>query len=160
MMGDSGDEEDRAFLDDEDDENTTTAVPEKTKVRSAGKRYVAPLVAMIKGVCWEVDGVQNDEILALMKGVVLLFDEKGDVLSTPIDPLSSEYWAVDMPPPAPKVDSQMMLKKVNGDGGVEVVKGTSKTKHLFPDALLGDFCKAIHGNNDNKAFLVEILKKT
>lgn len=159
MMGDSGDEEDRAFLDDEDDENTTTAVPEKTKVRSAGKRYVAPLVAMIKGVCWEVDGVQNDEILASMKGVVLLFDEKGDVLPAPIDPLSSEYWAVEMPPPAPKVDSQMILKKVNGDGGVEVVKGTSKTKHPFADALLGDFCKAIHGNNDNKAFLVEILKK-
>ena len=116
---------------------------------------------MIKGICWEVGGVQKDDLLASMKTVVLLYNEKGDALQFPINPLSSEYWAVDMPPPAPpKVDSQMLLKKVDGDGVVELVKGTSsKAKQSFPAALLGNFLKVIQGNTDNKAFLVEILKK-
>jgi hypothetical protein len=158
MMGDSGDEEDRAFLDDEDDDNVATAAPGKPKNRTAGRRAVAPLVPMIKGVCWEIDGVQSDEVLGSMKRVVLLYDDKGDVMQRPIDPLSSEYWAADMPPP--KIDSQMLLKKVDGDGAVELVKGTlSKGKQSFPEALLNDFLKAVQGNTENKAFLVEVLKK-
>ena len=152
-MGDSGDEEDRAFLDDEDEEDGAT----KNKSKSAiGKRFAAPLVPVIKGVCWETNGVQGDEVLAGMKATILLFDDKGDGLDESIDPFSSEYWAIaEMPPPpAPKVDSQMVLKV-----DANAAKTSAKTKSVFPDALLVDFLKAIQGTTYNQLFLIEILKK-
>ena len=154
MMGDSGDEEDRAFLDDEDDEAAGT------KRGKPGKRFVAPLVPMIKGVCWEVEGVQNDEILAGMRASVLLFDERGDRLQCPIDPLSSEYWVSDMPPPPPpKLDPQMVIKNFDATGRIELVKTGSKAKTPFPDALLRDFVNAVQGSTHNQILLVELLKK-
>jgi chromatin assembly factor 1 subunit A len=157
MMGDSGDEEDRAFLDDEDDDATGVV---KNKGKPGGKRFVAPLVPMIKGVCWEIGGVQSDSILAGMRANILLCDEKGDGLQGSIDPLSAEYWVSEMPPPpAPKFDSQIVLKRVDGNGVMEVVKPSSKTKTPFPDALLGDFLKAIHGSTHNQTLLIELLKK-
>jgi len=161
MMGDSGDEEDRAFLDDEDDQ----MVDDTSKVKGSktgGKRFVAPLVPMIKGVCWEVGGVQHDDVLAGMKTSILLCDEKGETIESPINPLTSQYWIVDMPPPAPpKLDSQMLLKKVDTSGTVELVKtsSSSKSKAPFPNALLGDFVKAIQGTTYNQNLLVELLKK-
>jgi hypothetical protein len=156
MMGDSGDEEDRAFLDDEDDDDTGA------KKGKPGKRFVAPLVPIIKGVCWEEDGVQSDEVLAGMRASVLLFDDRGDGISGPIDPLSSQYWVSDMPPPPPpKMDSQlMMMKKLDASGGVELInKIGSKAKTPFPQALLCDFVKAIQGSTHNQILLVELLKK-
>lgn len=153
MMGDSGDEEDRAFLDDEDDEAAGT------KKGKPGKRFVAPLVPIIKGVCWEVEGVQNDEMLAGMRASVLLVDERGDRLQGPIDPISSEYWVSDMPPPPPKLDPQMVMKKTDATGRIELVKTGSKAKTPFPNALLGDFVKAVHGSTHNQILLVELLKK-
>jgi chromatin assembly factor 1 subunit A len=158
MMGDSGDEEDRAFLDDEDDETTATA---KNKGKS-GKRFVAPLVPMIKGVSWEVGGIQHDPVLSVMKANILLYDEKREALQGSIDPLSAEYWVSEMlPPPAPKFDSQMVLilKGVDGNGVVEAVKGSSTVRKPFPDALLGDFLKAVSGATHNQILLVELLKK-
>ena len=158
IMGDSGDEEDRAFLDDEDEDGAENTV--KNKGKPLGKRFVTPLVPMIKGVCWELRGVQDDDILAGMRATILLCDEKGDVIEGPINPFSSEYWAVEMPPPpAPKIDSQMVLKKVDGTGTVELVKSSAKTKNPFPEALLGDFLKAIHGTTHNQILLIELLKK-
>jgi chromatin assembly factor 1 subunit A len=155
MMGDSGDEEDRAFLDDEDDED---AVKYKSKGKT-GKRVIAPLVPMVKGVCWEVGGTQKDEVLASMKAGMLLFNEKGDGIRTSIDPFSAEYWITDMaPPPLPKLDSQFRLKSETS-GGSQSVKGSTKPKAAFPDALLRDFLKAIQGSRDNQNLLVELLKK-
>ena len=158
MMGDSGDEEDRAFLDDEDEDAVDNTV--KNKGKQVGKRFVAPLVPMIKGVCWETGGVQDDEVLAGMRASVLLFDDRGGGIDSPINPFSTEYWVIEMPPPrAPKVDSQLVLKKAEGSGNVELVKASSKTKNPFPDALLADFLKAIHGTTHNQTLLVELLKK-
>ena len=157
MMGDSGDEDDRAFLDDEDDED---AAKYRTKGKPSGKRFTAPLVPMIKGVCWEVQGVQTDEVLASMKAGVLLFDDRGDAIKGPIDPYSAEYWITEMPPPPPpRIDSQLLLKKAEGSRGVELVKGTTKAKTPFPEGLLKDFLRAIHGSTDNQTLLVELLKK-
>ena len=159
MMGDSGDEEDRAFLDDDDDDNVTDNTI-KNKGKSVGKRFVAPLVPMIKGVCWESRGVQEDDVLAGMRATILLYDDKGDGIEGPINPFSSEYWAIEMPPPpAPKIDSQMVMKTMNGTGTVELVKGGGKTKHPFPEALLGNFLKAIDGTTYNQILLIELLKK-
>jgi chromatin assembly factor 1 subunit A len=159
MMGDSGDEEDRAFLDDDDDETVDNTV--KNKGKQVGKRLVAPLVPMIKGVCWETEGVQDDEVLAGMRASILLYDDRGDGIDAPINPFSTEYWVREMPPPpAPKIDSQMVLKKAEGSGTVELVKSASlKTKNPFPDALLADFLKAIQGTTYNQTLLVELLKK-
>ena len=155
MMGDSGDEEDRAFLDDEDDDTGT----KKGKLRETGKRCVAPLVPMIKGICWEVEGVQRDEVLAGMKATVLLFDDRGERLPGPIDPHSSQYWVSDMPPPPPpKFDTQMVIKKVDANGGIELIKAGSKAKTPFPEALLCEFVKAIRGSTHNQILLVELLK--
>jgi chromatin assembly factor 1 subunit A len=156
MMEDSGDEEDRAFLDDDDDDDTTN-----NTVKATGKkRFVAPLVPMTKGVCWEsTEGIQEDEMLAGMRASILLFDDKGDEISGPINPFSSEYWAMEMPPPAPKIDSLRGLKKLSGTGTVEFVKTSAKTKTPFPDALLGDFLRAIHGTTHNQILMIELLKK-
>jgi chromatin assembly factor 1 subunit A len=159
MMGDSGDEEDRAFLDDEDDDNATDNTT-KNKGKSVGKRFVAPLVPIIKGVCWESSGVQEDDVLAGMRATILLYDDKGDGIEGPINPFSSEYWTVEMPPPpAPKIDPQMVMKTVDGTGTVELIKGGGKTKHPFPEALLGQFLKAIDGTTYNQVLLIELLKK-
>jgi hypothetical protein len=160
MMGDSGDDEDRAFLDDEDEEGEG-ATKSKGKTAAMGKRFAAPLVPVIKGVCWETEGVQGDDVLAGMRATILLFDDKGDGLDKPINPLSAEYWAAaEMPPPpAPKLDSQMTLKRGDSNGVVELVKTSGKSKSSFPDALLRDFLKAIQGTTYNQIFLVEILKK-
>jgi len=158
MMGDSGDEEDRAFLDDEDEEDGAT----KTKGKSGmGKRFAAPLLPVIKGVCWETNGVQRDEVLAGMRATRLLFDGKGDSLDESIDPFSSKYWVVAemLPPPAPKLDSQIVLMKIDASGSVEAVKTSVKPKSAFPDALLVDFLKAIQGTTYNQLFLIELLKK-
>ena len=159
MMGDSGDEEDRAFLDDEDDDIVDNTV--KNKSKQVGKRLVAPLVPMIKGVCWETGGVQDDKVLAGMRASILLYDDRGDGIDAPINPFSVEYWVTEMPPPpAPKIDSQTVLKKAEGSGIVELVKvSSSKAKNPFPDALLGDFLKAIRGTTHNQTLLVELLKK-
>jgi len=160
MMGDSGDDEDRAFLDDEDEEGEGVT-KSKGKAAAMGKRFAAPLVPVIKGVCWETEGVQGDDVLAGMRATILLFDDKGDGLDKPINPFSAEYWAAaEMPPPpAPKLDSQMTLKKGDTNGVVELVKTSGKSKSSFPDALLRDFLKAIQGTTYNQIFLVEILKK-
>ena len=160
MMGDSGDEEDRAFLDDEDEEGDG-ATKSKGKPAAMGKRFAAPLVPVIKGVCWETKGVQGDDVLAGMRATILLFDDKGNGLDEPINPFSAEYWAVTEmpPPPAPKLDSHMVLKKADTNSTVELVKPSVKSKSGFPDALLGDFLKAIQGTTYNQIFLVEILKK-
>ena len=159
MMGDSGDEEDRAFLDDEGEGAMDTTV--KNKGKSVGKRFVAPLVPMIKGVCWEIGGIQGDDVLAGMRASILLCDDKGDGIDAPINPLSTDYWVTEMPPPpALKLDSRMVLKNAEGSGIVELVKGSSsKTKNPFPDALLRDFLKAIHGTTHNQILLVELLKR-
>jgi chromatin assembly factor 1 subunit A len=158
MMGDSGDEEDRAFLDDEDDERAGDVI--KTKGKPGGKRFAVPLVPMIKGLCWETGGLQEDELLSGMRATILLYNDKGEGIAGPIDPFKSDYWAVEMPPPpAPKIDSQMQLKKVKTNGTIELVKGLSKNKNSFPDDLLGDFLKAIKGSTDNQVLLVELLKK-
>ena len=156
MMGDSGDEEDRAFLDDEDD---VDAAKYKGKGKG-GKRVIAPLVPVIKGVCWEVGGVQEDELLSSMRARVLLFDEKGEGIRPSIDPFSADYWITDMPPPPPpKLDSQLQLKKADTMGGLEVVKGSAKSKTPFPESHLKDFLQAIQGSTDNQTLLVELLKK-
>jgi chromatin assembly factor 1 subunit A len=158
VMSDSGDEDDRAFLDDEEDDVERTG--KNSKGKAVGKRFVAPLVPMIKGVNWETGGVQKDGVLAGMRATILLCDEKGDGVEGPIDPFSSEYWVVEMPPPpAPKIDLQMLLKKGDTPGTIELVKGLAKTKALFPGNLLGDFLKAIQGTTHNQTLLVELLKK-
>jgi hypothetical protein len=156
MIGDSGDEEDRAFLDDEDEDEN----PGKVKGKQVmGKRFAAPLVPVIKGVCWETEGKQEDEVLLGMRATILLFDDKGEGVDAPINPFSAEYWVSEMPPPpAPKLDSQMVLKKFDANGTVEVVKTSVKSKYAFPEALLADFLKAIQGTTYNQIFLVEILK--
>ena len=157
MSGDSADDEDRAFLDDEDEEDGGT----KSKPKSTlGKRFAAPLATVIKGVCWETDGVQRDDALARMRASILLFDDKGDVIEGSINPFSSEFWVTEMPPPpAPKLDSQLFLKNGETKGTAELVKTAVKSKSQFPDALLRDFLKAIRGSTYNRIFLVEILKK-
>ena len=115
---------------------------------------------MIKGVCWEAGGVQDDELLTNFRASILLYDNKGDGIDGSINPLSSEYWIAEMPPPlARKSDPQMLLKKNDANGTVDVVKGSSKSKTPFPDTLLRDFLKAIHGSTDNQILLVELLKK-
>ena len=156
ILEESGDEEDRAFLDDEDDSEQG-----KSKSKPMGKRLAGPLEPTIKGICWENGGVQAEEILSQMKASVLLFDDKGNAISTPINPLSAEYWVIEMPPPpAPKMDGQMLLKKSDASGIVQISKGTSvKTNAAFPDALLPQFLKAIQGTTHNQVLLVELLKK-
>ena len=155
ILEESGDEEDRAFLDDEDDSEQA-----KSKGKTMGKRFAGPLEPTIKGICWEDGGVQGEEMLSQMKASVLLFDDKGNAISTPINPLSVEYWAVGMPPPpAPKMDAQMLLKRSDGSGIVQVGKGTVKTKAAFPETLLPQFLKAIQGTTHNQVLLVELLKK-
>jgi chromatin assembly factor 1 subunit A len=156
MMGDSGDEEDRAFLDDEDD---VDAAKYKNKAKG-GKRVIAPLIPIIKGVCWEVNGVQQDEMLSAMKARILLFDDKGHGIKGSINPFSGEYWVTEMPPPPPPIlDAQLQLKKADHTGGVELVRASAKAKTPFPDAHLKDFLKAIQGSTDNQILLVELLKK-
>lgn len=153
-MGDSGDEEDKAFLDDEDDEATANAAQ-----KQKGKRFVAALVPVIKGLCWETSGVQRDEVLAGMRATMLLYDEKGQGIVGPINPFSSDYWANEMPPPpAPKIDAQMSLKNCETSGTLELVKRSTKS-NSFPAAQLRDFLKAIQGSTDNQILLVELLKK-
>ena len=170
VMDESGDEEDRAFLDDEDldDEgNLQSVTPGRDgKIggkKGLGKRFVAPVVPVIKGVCWEVGGIQGDDILAGMRAGILLFDEKGDGLRPPIDPLSTEYWISQMPPPPPrKCDAQMLLRPVDASGTAQLVKptiGASKSKIPFPENMLGEFLKAIQGATHNQILLIELLKK-
>ena len=155
MMGDSGDEEDRAFLDDEDDTG-----PKAPKTAKGTKRFVAPLVPSVKGVCWEVGGVQPDEVLNGMRAESLLVDERGEMVRGGIDPFCVTYWGGEMPPPPPVAkDAQMMLKKVGESGMLEVSKAGVKTKTPFPEGMLADFLKAIHGTTHNQTLLVELLKK-
>ena len=157
MMEESGDEEDRAFLDDEDvdDEGNVQA---DAKPGKKGKRFVAAIVPVVRGVSWECRGVQRDEVLAGMRAGILLWDEGGRGIEGPIDPLSGKYWGVEMPPP--KGDAQMVLKRGDASGAVEVVKSSaSRSKTAFPDSILAEFLKAIQGATHNQILLVELLKK-
>jgi chromatin assembly factor 1 subunit A len=142
--GDVADEEDAAFLDDAEE-------------GARGRRFAAPLVPFVKGICWEsVEGGQQEEMLRGMRAEVLLFDEAGEPRTGTIDPSRGEYWVSEMAPPV-KGDGQMLLKVDNA--GVDVVKGAGKTKTPFPDALLRDFLRAIDGTTHNQILLVELLKK-
>jgi len=169
-MDESGDEEDRAFLDDEDvdDEGNVQSVTAGRDGRTSGKkgpgkRFVVPIIPVIKGVCWEAGGVQGDDVLAGMCAGILLFDEKGDGLRPPINPLSKEYWISEMPPPPPpKGDAPMVLKYVDASGTAQRAKprtAASKSKTPFPENILGEFLKAVQGATHNQILLVELLKK-
>lgn len=160
MIEESGDEEDRAFLDDEDVDDEGN-VQGDVKRGKKGKRFVAPIVPVVRGVSWEEGGVQGDEVLRWMRARILLCDEDGRGFEGPIDPLSGKYWVQDMPPPpAPKGDAHMVLKRADASGTVELVKSTgSKSKAVFPESILGDFLKAIQGATHNQILLVELLKK-
>jgi hypothetical protein len=160
MMEESGDEEDRAFLDDEDmdDEGEVQGGAKRGK---KGKRFMAAIVPVVRDVSWEQGGVQGDEVLRRMRAGVLLWDEEGQGVEGPIDPLSGKYWVQEMPPPpAPKGDVQMVLKRGDASGTVELVKSTgSKSKAAFPETVLGEFLKVIQGATHNQILLFELLKK-